>query len=164
MSRKRFLVVIDNIYNTYNTAIFSPKLLISQRPKCKSPFQLSFSSKCYNTSTTPVTSSSSSSTQIKPDLKLLSRLRQETQVSIIKAKEALIKHDNDYDKAISWLLKDSRISGLEKAEKLKTRIAKEGLIGVLVTKFGEMKMIGRNGKRLLNGNVGAIVEVISSSS
>ncbi|CAG8461570.1 4310_t:CDS:2 [Diversispora eburnea] len=67
-----------------------------------------------------------------------------------------MKHNNDYDKALSWLLKDSRISGLEKAEKLKSRIAKEGLIGVVVTKLDEM--IGKNGERLLIGNKGAIVE------
>ncbi|CAG8582558.1 9391_t:CDS:2 [Acaulospora morrowiae] len=96
-----------------------------------------------------------STPQIKPNLKLLTQLRQETQVSIIKAKEALIKHNNDYDKAIAWLLEDSKISGVAKAHKLKERITKEGLVGVVVTKFGE-----RFGEeRILNGSRGAIVEV-----
>ncbi|CAG8438779.1 12623_t:CDS:2 [Acaulospora morrowiae] len=96
-----------------------------------------------------------STPQIKPNLKLLSQLRQETQVSIIKAKEALIKHNNDYDKAIAWLLEDSKNSGVAKAHKLKERITKEGLVGVVVTKFGE-----RFGEeRILNGSRGAIVEV-----
>ncbi|RHZ87719.1 hypothetical protein Glove_31g25 [Diversispora epigaea] len=156
MSQKRFFSIIDTIFNTYNTTIFHPKLLFPQQLKCKLSF--SFSPKYYNTNTTTSTSTPlSSSTQIKPNLKLLSQLRQETQVGIIKAREALIKHNNDYDKAVSWLLKDSRINGLEKAEKLKSRVAKEGLIGVVVTKFDEM--IGKNGERKLSGNKGAIVEI-----
>src|SRR6266542_6886223 len=93
-------------------------------------------------------------TTIKPDLKLLQQLRQETQVSILKAKEALIKHDNDYDIALSWILEDSKISGVIKAEKLKGRVSKEGLIGIVLTK----------GKEVTNtGNTrGAIVEVFNN--
>ncbi|CAG8590998.1 5425_t:CDS:2 [Funneliformis caledonium] len=94
---------------------------------------------------------------IKPNLKLLQQLRQETQVSITKAKEALIKYNNDYGTALSWILEDSKTSGSAKAEKLKGRIAKEGLVGVALTKGFE----GRTGaKETGMGNTrGAIVEV-----
>src|SRR5437762_1273004 len=73
-------------------------------------------------------------TTIKPNLKLLQQLRQETQATITKAKEALIKHDNDYEEALSWILEDSRTGGSAKAEKLKGRIAKEGLIGIALVR------------------------------
>ncbi|RGB35281.1 elongation factor TS-domain-containing protein [Rhizophagus diaphanus] len=88
-------------------------------------------------------------TTVKPNLKLLQQLRQETQVSITKAKEALTKHDNDYDVALSWILEDSKTSGVAKAEKLKGRVAKEGLIGIVLTK----------GKEVMGNTRGAIVEV-----
>ena len=56
---------------------------------------------------------------------LLKRLRSETQTSITKAKEALKLNDNDYDKALEWLLEDAKRSGATRAEKVKGRIAKE---------------------------------------
>ncbi|KAF0469684.1 elongation factor TS-domain-containing protein [Gigaspora margarita] len=95
---------------------------------------------------------------IKPDIKLLARLRQETQISITKAKEALVKHNNDYDKATAWLLEDSKITGVAKAEKLKDRTAKEGLIAIVTSKFGE-KFGKLNEGGFILGNRGAIVEV-----
>ncbi|CAG8549780.1 7374_t:CDS:2, partial [Scutellospora calospora] len=95
---------------------------------------------------------------VKPDIKLLAKLRQETQISITKAKEALIKHNNDYDKATAWLLEDSKISGAEKAEKLKGRTAKEGLVAVVTSKFGE-KFGKFNESNFILGSRGAIVEV-----
>ncbi|CAG8545315.1 9532_t:CDS:2 [Dentiscutata erythropus] len=95
---------------------------------------------------------------IKPDIKLLARLRQETQISITKAKEALVKHNNDYDKATAWLLEDSKITGVAKAEKLKGRTAKEGLIAIVTSKFGEKFGKLKEGGFIL-GNRGAIVEI-----
>ena len=98
-------------------------------------------------------------TTIKPNLKLLQQLRQETQVSITKAKEALIKHNNDYDIALSWILEDSRTSGVAKAEKLKGRIAKEGLIGIVLTRgFSE----AGDGIMDMGNTRGAVVEVLSA--
>ncbi|RIA99303.1 elongation factor TS-domain-containing protein [Glomus cerebriforme] len=93
-------------------------------------------------------------TTIKLNLKLLQQLRQETQVSITKAKEALIKHDNDYEIALSWILEDSKTSGVAKAEKLKGRIAKEGLIGIALTNSLKEKEIMDMGNTR-----GAIIEV-----
>ncbi|CAG8450876.1 14550_t:CDS:2, partial [Racocetra fulgida] len=95
---------------------------------------------------------------IKPDIKLLAKLRQETQISITKAKEALVKHKNDYDKAVAWLLEDSKTTGAAKAEKLKGRTAKEGLIAIVTSKFGE-KFGKLNEGGFILGNRGAIVEV-----
>ncbi|CAO3619957.1 unnamed protein product [Cunninghamella blakesleeana] len=68
------------------------------------------------------------STAIKPNIKLLSKLRQETEVSMSKAKEALVKNDNDFDKALEWLQQDALVSGAKKAAKVANRIAGEGLI------------------------------------
>ncbi|CAG8479054.1 8035_t:CDS:2, partial [Paraglomus brasilianum] len=67
---------------------------------------------------------------------LLKRLREETQVSITKAKEALQLNDNNYDKALEWLLEDAKRSGATRAEKVKGRIAKEGLIGIALREGG----------------------------
>lgn len=68
------------------------------------------------------------STAIKPNIKLLSKLRQETEVSMTKAKEALVKNNNDYDLALAWLQEDALVSGAKKAAKVANRIAGEGLI------------------------------------
>ncbi|KAI7906414.1 elongation factor TS-domain-containing protein [Cokeromyces recurvatus] len=67
-------------------------------------------------------------TAIKPDIKLLKELRKETEVSMSKAKEALIKTNNDYAKALVWLSEDAQISGAKKAQKVSGRTAGEGLI------------------------------------
>lgn len=45
-----------------------------------------------------------------------------------KAKEALVKTNNDYAKALAWLSEDAQISGAKKAQKVAGRIAGEGLI------------------------------------
>ncbi|CAO3640988.1 unnamed protein product [Cunninghamella echinulata] len=68
------------------------------------------------------------STAIKPNIKLLSKLRQETEVSMSKAKEALVKNNNNYDLALTWLQEDALVSGAKKAAKVANRIAGEGLI------------------------------------
>ncbi|KAI9311298.1 elongation factor TS-domain-containing protein [Dichotomocladium elegans] len=67
---------------------------------------------------------------IKPDIKLLKQLRIETEVSMTKAKEALIKNGNDYQKALSWLEQDAQASGAKKAQKVAGRTAGEGLISI----------------------------------
>ncbi|CAG8444790.1 5576_t:CDS:2 [Ambispora gerdemannii] len=88
----------------------------------------------------------------KADLQLLQKLRQETEISILKAKEALVINKNDYEKALSWVLEDAKTSGIIKAEKLRGRVAKEGLIGVMIH-----NMINKEG--FLSNQRGAIVEV-----
>lgn len=74
--------------------------------------------KCYTTAAAPV----------KPNMKLLKELRKETEVSMSKAKEALVKTNNDYAKALAWLSEDAQVSGAKKAQKVAGRIAGEGLI------------------------------------
>lgn len=67
-------------------------------------------------------------TEVKPNIKLLKELRKETEVSMSKAKEALVKTNNDYAKALAWLSEDAQISGAKKALKVAGRTASEGLI------------------------------------
>ncbi|KAI8377643.1 elongation factor TS-domain-containing protein [Radiomyces spectabilis] len=69
-------------------------------------------------------------TAVKPDIKLLSKLRKETEVSMTKAKEALVKHNNDYEQALAWLAQDAQASGAKKAQKVAGRTAAEGLISI----------------------------------
>ncbi|KAI8060080.1 elongation factor TS-domain-containing protein [Gongronella butleri] len=69
------------------------------------------------------------SSAIKPDIKLLAQLRRETEVSMSKAKEALVKANNDYQEALTWLQKDALASGAKKASKVANRVAGEGLVG-----------------------------------
>ncbi|KAG1467123.1 hypothetical protein G6F56_004573 [Rhizopus delemar] len=65
---------------------------------------------------------------VKPDIKLLKQLRQETEISMSKAKEALIQTNNNYAEALTWLLKEAQVSGAKKAQKVADRTAGEGLI------------------------------------
>ncbi|GAN08426.1 elongation factor ts [Mucor ambiguus] len=67
-------------------------------------------------------------TEVKPNIKLLKELRKETEVSMTKAKEALVKTNNDYAKALAWLSEDAQVSGAKKAQKVAGRTASEGLI------------------------------------
>ncbi|KAF8215869.1 hypothetical protein K438DRAFT_1799588 [Mycena galopus ATCC 62051] len=72
----------------------------------------------------------------KPSLKLVAELRKLTEVSIVKAREALSASNNDITKAFVWLQNDLAASGAKKAEKLKDRTANEGLISVAVLSAG----------------------------
>jgi len=72
----------------------------------------------------------------KVPIALVSQLRKQTQVSINKAKEALLASDLNLEKALEWLDKDSAQSGWKKAEKMQTRIASEGLIAMAADPFG----------------------------
>ncbi|KAJ3391463.1 hypothetical protein HDU92_009023 [Lobulomyces angularis] len=65
------------------------------------------------------------------DLKLVSKLRSETNCPLSKARDALLKSNNRYEEALNWLESDQKISGAKKAEKLKSRVAKEGLINIV---------------------------------
>ncbi|KAK3807484.1 MAG: elongation factor TS-domain-containing protein [Linnemannia elongata] len=85
---------------------------------------------------------------VKPNIKMLAEIRKTIEgVSMMKAKEALIQTNNDFEKALEWVREDEAKAGIKKAEKLKDRQALEGLIGVVVGEVGE------------HGNRGAIVEL-----
>ncbi|KAF9969273.1 Elongation factor Ts, mitochondrial [Actinomortierella ambigua] len=85
---------------------------------------------------------------VKPNIKLVAEIRKAIEgVSMLKAKEALIKTDNNLEKALEWILEDEAKTGMKKAEKLKGRQALEGLVGVVV------------GEASPQGNRGAIVEL-----
>lgn len=68
----------------------------------------------------------------KPSLKLVAELRKRTEVSIVKAREALSASGNDIDAALDWLQKDLVSSGAKKAAKVGGRATNEGLVGVSV--------------------------------
>ncbi|KAG0220991.1 elongation factor TS-domain-containing protein [Mortierella sp. GBAus27b] len=90
----------------------------------------------------------SSAPAVKPNIKLVAEIRKTIEgVSMMKAKEALIQTNNDFEKALEWVREDEAKSGIKKAEKLKDRQALEGLVGVVVGEVGQ------------HGNRGAIVEV-----
>ncbi|KAG0275190.1 Elongation factor Ts, mitochondrial [Linnemannia exigua] len=85
---------------------------------------------------------------VKPNIKMLAEIRKTIEgVSMMKAKEALIQTNNDFEKALEWVREDEAKAGIKKAEKLKDRQALEGLVGVVVGEVGE------------HGNRGAIVEL-----
>ncbi|MBI2465410.1 translation elongation factor Ts [Candidatus Shapirobacteria bacterium] len=75
------------------------------------------------------------------DIKLLKRLRNETQVSLADCRKALEETDNNYEKALTWLKKH----GLEKAAKKAERETSQGLVESYIHQ---------------NGRVGAMVEVL----
>lgn len=68
----------------------------------------------------------------KPSLRLVAELRKRTEVSIVKAREALSASGNDVDAALEWLQKDLVASGAKKAAKVGGRATNEGLVSVSV--------------------------------
>ena len=73
-----------------------------------------------------------SSTATKASQSPLAVLRRKTGYPFSKCKEALTKHDNDVASAESYLKEQAQKEGWAKAEKVKGRVAKQGMIGVLV--------------------------------
>lgn len=80
--------------------------------------------------TQPFVRAFASAAAVKPDIKLLAKLRQATEAPMSKAKEALVQANNDYEKALAWLEKDAQVSGAKKAQKVAGRVAGEGLISI----------------------------------
>lgn len=78
---------------------------------------------------------------MKADIRLLKKLREETQVSIADCRKALEETDNNYGKAKGWLAKN----GIEKADKKEDRETSQGII--------ESYIHG-------NGRVGVLVELL----
>ncbi|MBI2195490.1 MAG: translation elongation factor Ts [Candidatus Levybacteria bacterium] len=78
---------------------------------------------------------------MKADIKLLKKLREQTQVSIADVRHALEESDNDYKKALI-LLKDK---GIEKARKKSDRETSQGVVESYIHQ---------------NGRVGAMVELL----
>lgn len=72
----------------------------------------------------------------KASVKLIAELRKQTEVSMSKAREALIATNNDLSAALEWVKKDLEISGAKKAEKVGGRETKEGLVAVSVLSPG----------------------------
>jgi elongation factor Ts len=72
----------------------------------------------------------------KIPLALVSELRKKTQVSINKAREALLHSNGDIVGALEWLRNDLVTTGASKAAKVASRDTKEGLIGVSVLSQG----------------------------
>ncbi|KAF7303200.1 Elongation factor Ts, mitochondrial [Mycena kentingensis (nom. inval.)] len=82
----------------------------------------------------------------KTPVKLVAELRKLTEVSIVKAREALAASNNDITAALDWLNKDLVASGAKKAAKVQDRYAGEGLISVAVLSPGSTGQ-GSNGLR-----------------
>ncbi|KAJ9088678.1 Elongation factor Ts, mitochondrial [Entomophthora muscae] len=83
------------------------------------------------TAQTPALRSFSRTYAVKPSVPLISEIRKKTEISITKAKEALIATENNLEKALAWIEEDLAKSGAKKAAKLADRVAAEGLIGVI---------------------------------
>ncbi|KAJ7654828.1 elongation factor TS-domain-containing protein [Mycena rosella] len=78
----------------------------------------------------------------KPSLKLVAELRKLTEVSIVKAREALSASNNDVKTALEWLKTDLVTSGAQKAAKLQDRHAGEGLVSVAILSAGNAPRAG----------------------
>lgn len=84
------------------------------------PQSTRIASRCYSTQQQPG----------KASVKLVAELRKLTEVSILKAREALAATNNDVNAALGWLEKDLATSGAKKAEKLQGRSTSQGLISI----------------------------------
>ncbi|KAL0581052.1 Elongation factor Ts, mitochondrial [Marasmius crinis-equi] len=78
----------------------------------------------------------------KSNVQLVSELRKLTNAPILKARQALTEANGDFDAALKWLEKDLLASGAAKAEKIKDRVASEGLISVSVADAGIGSQMG----------------------
>ncbi|KAF8600814.1 hypothetical protein BDV93DRAFT_525087 [Ceratobasidium sp. AG-I] len=78
------------------------------------------------------------SAELKASIKLIAEIRKITdnQTSFAKAKEALLATQNDLNAALSWLEKDAIASGAKKAAKVASRVANDGLVGIVVLADG----------------------------
>ena len=72
------------------------------------------------------------STDVKVDKHLLAKLRKESGSPFSKCHSALAQCNNDFEKALSWLEEQSQKEGWKKAEKMKGRLASEGLVSAVV--------------------------------
>jgi elongation factor Ts len=72
----------------------------------------------------------------KPSLKLVAELRKATNVSITKAREALVASNHSITAALEWLQQDLITSGAHKAAKVAGRASKEGLVALSVLARG----------------------------
>ncbi|KAJ7161260.1 elongation factor TS-domain-containing protein [Mycena crocata] len=88
----------------------------------------------------------------KPSLKLVAELRKLTEVSIVKAREALSASNNDVKTALEWLKADLVTSGAKRAAKVQDRHAGEGLVSVAILSAG-------NGPKAGNGVRAAMIEL-----
>ncbi|KAF7347569.1 Elongation factor Ts, mitochondrial [Mycena venus] len=70
------------------------------------------------------------------------KLRKLTEVSIVKAREALSASNNNVPAALEWLKNDLVASGAKKAAKLQDRHAGEGLVSVAVLSAGNGLRVG----------------------
>ncbi|GAB6028241.1 hypothetical protein CHUAL_002428 [Chamberlinius hualienensis] len=61
----------------------------------------------------------------------LARLRSKTGYAISHCKKALVMHDDNYDKALTWLNEQAQKEGWSKAEKLQGRVTAQGLVGLV---------------------------------
>ncbi|KAF8640541.1 hypothetical protein AX17_000203 [Amanita inopinata Kibby_2008] len=77
-----------------------------------------------------------STSPAKPSVKLVAELRKLTEVSISKAREALIATNNDLNAALNWLQKDLVATGAKKAAKVHNRVAGQGVISISVLSNG----------------------------
>lgn len=98
----------------------------------------------------------SDSLPVKASVKLVAELRKITDVSITKAKDALVATNNNVEAALQWLEKDLESSGLRKADKVRDRAANEGLIAVSVLSKGAG---GGEGERLGEPIRAAMIEL-----
>lgn len=97
----------------------------------------------------------STSTPTNVPVKLIAELRKLTEVSISKAREALVASNNDVNAAFKWLQEDLVKSGAKKAERLADRSTKQGMVGVSVLSRG----IGDGTGKGRSGTRAAMVEV-----
>ncbi|ORZ30248.1 elongation factor TS-domain-containing protein [Catenaria anguillulae PL171] len=85
----------------------------------------------------PSVRSYSTDAPFKPSVKLIARLRRENEdVSMSLAKQALTESNNDYDLALAWLNNHAAQSGASKAAKLAGREANDGLVAVVDLPLG----------------------------
>lgn len=67
---------------------------------------------------------------LKPSAKLVAEIRKRTEISIIKARDALIATSNDLEAALKWIDEDLAATGAKRSLKLAGRHAGQGLIAV----------------------------------
>lgn len=83
-----------------------------------------------------------STEQGKASVKLVGELRKRTEISLSKAREALLASNNDLNAALEWIAEDLIVSGAQKAAKVGGRETKQGLIAISVLQPGYGQLTG----------------------
>ncbi|KJE92673.1 hypothetical protein CAOG_03592 [Capsaspora owczarzaki ATCC 30864] len=112
------------------SATVTTRVAASALPAFLSTSAVGHSAAASSTSPAAAAATGTATGGLKVDKELLQRLRKESTLPFNLCHEALLKNNNDYTLASTWLEKRATEIGRAKMEKLKDRVAAQGIVAV----------------------------------